>query len=158
MFRTGDDGLWNPPPEEGILNEAHALCPKTAGLILFASIFELLYTFNTIEELIMRRNPYILRCYARPEGDHLIAVCIDLDLIVRANTVESAKEELSNAIQSYLDSLDSQNIMYLFPRPVPFRIKAEYYGILLIKNILGGYSTFCESMIPKGGFQAKPCV
>ena len=112
----------------------------------------------------MGRNPYILRCYVRPEEDHLIAVCIDLDLAVRADTMTSAKEELAKSIQSYLESLDKDNIKDLFPRPAPLSIKADYCFVCCVvnimkflKNLRSGFDIFCELATPQS-FRVTPCV
>ena len=110
------------------------------------------------------RNPYLLRCYARPEVNHVIAACVDLDLAVKADTLEAAKSELSQAIQSYLESLDEANIKDLFPRPAPLSVQMDYYFVCflvrlfhVIKNIRSGFDTFCEVATPKG-FQVAPCA
>lgn len=112
----------------------------------------------------MHRNQYILRCYARPEGDHLIAACIDLDITVRGNTISQVKRELNSAIKSYLDSIDKENIVDVFPRPSPLNIKAEYYAIFclvncakFIKNIRNNFLTFCELATPQD-FKLTPCA
>ena len=102
------------------------------------------------------RNPYLLRCYVRPEGHQVIAVCVDLDLIVKANTLEAAKNELSQAIQSYLESLNEANIKDLFPRPAPLSVQMDYFFVCflvrllhVIKNIRSSFDIFFEVATPK---------
>lgn len=112
----------------------------------------------------MRDNPYILRCYARPSGGHFLAVCVDLDIIVRGDSIPEVKKELTDSIKSYLDSLDKENIQDVFPRPAPLAIKAEYHAICLlvncmkfIKSVRTGFYIFCELATPQG-FKVTPCV
>lgn len=112
----------------------------------------------------MKKNPYILRCYARPEKDHVIAVCVDLDLAIRADSIDSAKEELSQSIQSYLESLNKDNIKDLFPRPAPLGVRMDYYFVCCfvyamraIKNLRSGFDIFCELATPQS-FRVTLCV
>ena len=110
------------------------------------------------------RNLYLLRCYAKPEDGHVIAACVDLDLAVKADTLEAAKNELSQAIHSYLESLDEANIKDLFPRPAPLNVQIDYYFVTFLvrllrvmKNIQNSFDTFSEVATPKG-FQVVSCA
>ncbi len=112
----------------------------------------------------MPKNPYILRCYARPEGDHLIAVCVDLDIMVRGATIDEVRQELTDAIKSYLGSLDKENIKDLFPRRAPAQVMANYYFVVIVvhcmkffKSVKSGFDIFCELATPQG-FKVSPCA
>jgi len=53
----------------------------------------------------MRSYPAILHCYARPENSHYIAVCLELNLCDRGETLEQAKASLEDDLACYfLDS------------------------------------------------------
>ena len=112
----------------------------------------------------MSRNPYILRCYARPEEDHFIAVCIDLDIVVKSQSIQTVQEEMTKAIQLYFSSLDKKNFRDLFPRPAPLQVMLDYYRVLLIVRFLtvqhslkNSFQIFFEQIIPKE-FLVSPCV
>ena len=112
----------------------------------------------------MSKNPYILRCYGRPEGDHFIGVCIDLDIIVQGNSIQAIQDEMTKAIQAYFSSLDKQNFRDLYPRPVPFQVMLDYYRVCFIVKVLNfrhsfktGFQIFFEQIIPKE-FLITPCV
>ena len=112
----------------------------------------------------MKRNPYLLRCYARPEGDHILGICIDLDLIVKGDSIATVQHELHLAIKSYLESLDKDNLKDLFPRQAPFNIMADYYFVYAIvyfrktmHQIKDKFDVFCEQATPRN-FQVVSCV
>jgi len=73
--------------------------------------------------------PTVLRCYARPEGDHFLAFCLELGLCDRGETLEEAKTSLEEDILGYLDSLSAENIAELFPRPSPWYVYLDYYRV-----------------------------
>ena len=112
----------------------------------------------------MHRNPYILRCYGRPEGDHFIGVCVDLDIVVQAPSIQKVQGEMTKAIEVYFLSLDKKNFRDLFPRPVPFHILMDYYRVYFIVHYLNfvhffkaGFNVFFEQIIPKE-FSISPCA
>ena len=112
----------------------------------------------------MSRNPYILRCYGRPEGDHFIGVCIDLDIVVQAPSIQAVQEEMTKAIKVYFLSLDKNNFQDLYPRPVPFHVMLDYYRVCFLVRVFhfknsmkAGFQIFCEQIIPKE-FLVSPCV
>ena len=113
----------------------------------------------------MKKYPYKLRCYIKPEGDYLVASCIDLDLAIKADDMDSTKKQLADAIQSYLNSLDKNNFTDLFPRLSPLSVRLEYHAICTILNCIktvanarDKWAIFCESFYPQGGFQVTSCV
>ena len=73
--------------------------------------------------------PTVLRCYARPEGDHYLAFCLELGLCDRGQTLTEAKTSLEEDILGYLESLTPQNVTRLFPRPSPWSVYADYYRV-----------------------------
>ena len=113
---------------------------------------------------MLKNNPYILRCYARPEGDHLIGVCVDLDITVRGVSIDEVRKQLTLAIQSYLESLDKDNIKDVFPRPSPFNVMLDYYFVYSLvncikvsKRIRAEFDAFCELATPQG-FKVTLCA
>jgi|GEM_PF-7114791 hypothetical protein len=100
----------------------------------------------------MRKNPYILRCYARPEADYILGVCVDLDIAVRGNSVEEVKDEMTKALKSYFQSLDEKNFKDVFPRKVPINVLLDYYFVvarILTFIAKRNLQIFCEQLIPK---------
>ena len=76
--------------------------------------------------------PTVLRCYARPEGDHYIGQCLELDLAVQGNSLAEVRRKMETCLQSYLESLDSQNVHDLFPRPAPLHVWVDYARVYLL--------------------------
>jgi predicted RNase H-like HicB family nuclease len=107
------------------------------------------------------KNPYRLRCYARPENDYILGICIDLDIAVRGSSIDEVRAEMTKAIQAYFMSLDKDNFKDLIPRPVPMRVMLDYYKVCVMINCLRGkegFQIFCEQLIPKQ-FEVSPsCV
>ena len=73
--------------------------------------------------------PTVLRCYARPEGEAYVALCLELDLCDRGQTLETAKASLEEDILGYLESLTPENAADLFPRPAPWYVYLDYYRV-----------------------------
>ena len=109
----------------------------------------------------MKKNPYILRCYARPERDYIIGMCVDLDIAVRGHSVNEVRNEMTKAIQSYFSSLDKSNFQDTFPRPAPLLVKLDYYRVCLMLHtvtVKKNFLIFCEQLIPMQ-FEVSPsCV
>ena len=76
--------------------------------------------------------PTVLRCYARSEGDHYIGQCLELDLAVQADSIPAVRRKMEECLQSYLESLDAQNVRDLFPRPAPFHVWLDFYRVALL--------------------------
>jgi predicted RNase H-like HicB family nuclease len=79
--------------------------------------------------------PAILHCYARPEKNHYIAVCLELDLIDQGATIEEAKVALEENIVGYLESLTADDFPHLFPRYAPFYVYLDYYRVFLLVHL-----------------------
>ena len=80
----------------------------------------------------MRTYPTVLRCYARPEGDHYIGHCLELDLAVQGNSLLAVRRKMEECLQSYLESLDPKNVRDLFPRRAPLVVWLDYYRVLFL--------------------------
>jgi len=46
---------------------------------------------------MLKRYPTVLRCYARPEGDHYLALCLELGLCDQGPTLDAAKTSLEDS-------------------------------------------------------------
>lgn len=106
----------------------------------------------------MRKNPYILRCYARPEKNYILGVCVDLDISVRSSSIDEVRAEMSKAIQSFFLSIDKDNFKDAFPRPVPPLVMLDYHRVAAIVHYLRAkknFQIFCEQLIPKT-FEVSP--
>lgn len=103
----------------------------------------------------MQKNALRLRCYAKKENGYMVGVCLDLNLVVRADSFEDIKIEMSSAIKSYIDALDEKNFSDLFPRKLTTRYLLEYYFIFAIcslfksiKSFRNSCQVFVENLIP----------
>lgn len=83
----------------------------------------------------MRRYPSVLRCYARPEGNHYIGQCLELDLAVQADSIPAIRRKMEECLQSYLESLDAENVRDLFPRSAPLHVWLDYYRVYLLVTL-----------------------
>lgn len=111
----------------------------------------------------MGKNPYILRCYGRPEGDHSIGICIDLDIVVQGDGPAEVRRKMIDAITLYFESLDKENLQDLIPRKSPPYVFADYYRVCTIikfvrfsKSLKEQFQIFCEQIIPEK-FIVAPC-
>ena len=73
--------------------------------------------------------PTLLRCYARPEGEHYLAFCLELGLCDRGETLEAAKASLEEDMLGYLEALTPENLGDLFPRPASWEVHLDYYRV-----------------------------
>ena len=104
----------------------------------------------------MRTYPTLLRCYARPEGDHYIGHCLELDLAVQGTSIAEVRRKMEECLQSYFQSLDLQNVRGLFPRPAPLHVWLDYGRVMLLVKLhrflhwLGrNVQVFQEQVIPQ---------
>lgn len=112
----------------------------------------------------MDKNTFRLRCYGRPEGDHYIGVCIDLDIVVRGESVLEVQGEMTKAVRAYFSSLDANNFRDIFPRMSPLYVRMDYLRVYFIVHYLKflvsfqkNFQVFREQIIPKE-FSISPCV
>lgn len=109
----------------------------------------------------MRKNPYILRCYARPEGDYILGVCIDLDIAVKGKSVDDVRGEMTKALKAYFDSVDQANFKDVFPRQVPLLVLLDYYRVCVLVHrfrLKRNIQIFCEQLVPKEFDIAPSCA
>jgi hypothetical protein len=72
----------------------------------------------------------VLRCIALKRGGYWVAMCIDLDLAVQADTLAQARKQLRGQISSYVadaTGVDSEHARTLLGRKAPLRYFAMYY-------------------------------
>ena len=100
--------------------------------------------------------PTLLRCYARPEGKHYVGQCLELDLAVQADSLPAVRQKMEECLQSYLESLDLQNVRDLFPRPAPLHVWVDYYRVCLLvalhrflRHLGSNVQIFQERVIPR---------
>lgn len=112
----------------------------------------------------MKKNTLRLKCYGRPEGDHHLGVCIDLDIVVRGSSVREVQNEMTKAVKVYFSSLDKNNFKDIFPRPSPLYVQLDYLRVCFIvhsfkfvKSFQENFQVFCEQIIPKE-VSISPCV
>ena len=77
----------------------------------------------------------LLRCLALEKRKYWVAMCIDLDLSVQADTLAQARKLLNAQISSYMAdavSVDSDHAEYLLSRRSPLRYFVMYYMARLI--------------------------
>ena len=104
----------------------------------------------------MRSYPTVLRCYARPEGDHYIGQCLELDLAVQGDSLPEVRRKMGECLQSYLESLDAENVRDLFPRPAPPHVWLDYYQVYLLvtlhrvlRQLGSNVQVFQEQIVPQ---------
>jgi|CryBogDrversion2_7_1035282.scaffolds.fasta_scaffold45430_2 hypothetical protein len=74
----------------------------------------------------------VLRCLALQRKGYWVAMCIDLDLAVQADSAQQAQKLLNEQIFDYVAqafSEDSDHAVYLLSRRAPLQYFAMYYGI-----------------------------
>ncbi len=74
----------------------------------------------------------VLRCMALQRKGYWVAMCIDLDLVVQADSVDRAKQLLREQMFSYIHdafTVDADHAGKLLSRRAPLRYFAMYYGI-----------------------------
>ena len=71
-----------------------------------------------------------LRCYAKKEQSHWVAVCIDLSLAAQADTANEAIEKLEAMIDSYINEalgIHKDYAKQLLSRKAPLSQMLSYY-------------------------------
>ena len=79
----------------------------------------------------------VLRCLAFERKGYWVAMCIDLDLAVQADTAAQARKKLRDQMVSYVEdalSVDSDHAAYLLNRRAPLRYFARYYLYKLVSQ------------------------
>lgn len=76
-----------------------------------------------------------LRAYAKKEGSHWVAVCIDLSLAAQANSSSEAINKLESMMASYVNealNLHKDYASQLLSRKAPLSQRLTYYKILFL--------------------------
>ena len=80
--------------------------------------------------------------------DIYIAICLELDIATEGETLQEAKDNLKEAVESYLESVVNDNEEDEFiPRPVPDDLIEEYFQklkILLKSSVNSEFYEFSE--------------
>lgn len=77
----------------------------------------------------------LVRCFAMRRDGYWVAICVDLDLTVQANTAAQARKLLKAQIASYVADavgVDSDHAQELLTRRAPLRYFALYYFAKLV--------------------------
>lgn len=76
----------------------------------------------------------ILRCYAKKEQAHWVAVCIDLGLAAQAESLEQAKRKLESMVETYIQeavTIHKDYTKQLLSRQAPLSQRLEYFALKL---------------------------
>jgi hypothetical protein len=80
----------------------------------------------------------VLRCMViQRKGGYWVGMCIDLDLVVQADSFKQAQALLREQMVSYLKeafTVDKEHASYLLSRRAPLRYFALYYGIKWVNH------------------------
>ena len=79
----------------------------------------------------------VVRCMALKRGSYWVAMCIDLDLVVQADTMAQARKLLKGQISSYVadaTGIDSDHARALLGRKAPLRYRLMYHYAKLVHN------------------------
>jgi hypothetical protein len=82
---------------------------------------------------MMNNKQLTLRCYARKEDNHWVAVCIDLSLATQADSSKEAIEKLESMMLTYVHDALNKHKNYadqLLSRKAPLSQRLFYYRAL----------------------------
>lgn len=85
----------------------------------------------------LQPSDLVLRCLAFERRGYWVAMCIDLDLAVQADTAAQARKKLREQMVSYVEdalSVDADHAAYLLNRRAPLRYFARYYFYKLLNH------------------------
>lgn len=93
---------------------------------------------------LQSQNDIVLRCYIYEKGGKFWGECIDLDILVKRDTLYEAATALDDALTGYVDTVAEGGwLEQLLPRRSPFFRRARYYAHALpwrmfhtIKNLV----------------------
>lgn len=91
--------------------------------------------FDCMKTKALHPNDLLLRCMALQRDNYWVAMCIDLDLTVQADTASQARKLLKAQMASYIaDAVgaDDEHAYYLLHRKSPLRYIALYHFIKLL--------------------------
>lgn len=112
---------------------------------------------HTTPKVPVRRT--VLRCYAfKDSSGQFAAECVDLDILVKAKTLDIARRKLKQAMQGYLETAVEMNeIKSLIPRKSPLYNRIRYHvfcawyrlhqtsSLLFFKCPADGYLRACNA-------------
>ena len=105
---------------------------------------------------MLETYPTVLRCYARPEGDHYVGHCLELDLAVQGVSLTEVRVKMEECLKSYLESLDTQNVRVLFPRQAPLHVWFDYFWVCfliglhgIVRQVGANVQIFRERIVPQ---------
>jgi hypothetical protein len=84
---------------------------------------------------IFHPSDLVLRCIALQRSQHWVAMCIDLDLVVQADTASQARKLLREQMNSYVAdavTIDNEHAADLLERKAPLRYILLYHFIKLM--------------------------
>jgi predicted RNase H-like HicB family nuclease len=86
----------------------------------------------------IRPSDLILRCYAERENSYWVAVCVDLNLAVQAETFKEAHNKLTHQIQWYIyDAMAGEDKKFgsaLMKRKAPLPIQLRYHWLMVMSK------------------------
>ena len=92
----------------------------------------------------MKASDLILRCYGYHSNEVWTAICLDFNLVVKAENQKELKDKMHGVIESYietvLDTDDKESIASLMMRKAPLKHWIIYYFIAtlsMLKDIPG---------------------
>jgi len=103
----------------------------------------------------------VFRCYTCQDSGGYYAVCLDLNLIDKRDTLEEAIAALDENIGGYLEAVRSNDWeQELIPRPVPRREWLHFYCLFFLNAVLTlvgkrleGFMTYSRKEIVDGSTQ-----
>jgi len=88
------------------------------------------------EEAAMSSKDIVFRGYTKKEGDHWVAICIDLNIVAQGSTSQEATEECYSLILTYLDYIGTEypeDFHNSISRPAPEEFMNEFKSIIRTK-------------------------
>ena len=91
----------------------------------------------------MKMSTNTFRCYAYRDKEGYYAICLDLMLIARRDTLDEAVNELQEVILGYLESAYAGGWEKdLIPRPAPREDWLRYYWLLVLNTVKALFGRF----------------
>jgi hypothetical protein len=104
-------------------------------LYFFAVVYNNYAASINLENMPMKSNELIVKCYAEQESGCWVAVCLDFNLASQGDSFEEVKSKLEAQIFDYVhDALvgeDKHDTTQLLSRRAPFSLWLKYYFIKL---------------------------
>jgi hypothetical protein len=107
----------------------------------------------------MQLSDLLLRCFTLKRGKYWVAMCVDLDLTVQADTSTQARQLLSEQIHSYITdalSVDAQHVAKLLKRQAPWRFRMLYQAMVVLKTAHVKWANMSQYIAPIPLIPATP--